>query len=129
MAERDRSTGGEKLGAAVVSATQLRLSYGAHVILDDATLAVHERDKIGVVGRNGCGKSSFMKILAGEEQPDAGEISVKSGLVVGFLSQEFTLREDETVMENIRDGAGGCWMRSSAMRRPTISRPLRARPC
>ena len=99
------SGAGGGLGAAVVSATLLRLSYGAQVILDDATLAVHERDKIGVVGRNGCGKSSFMKILAGEEMPDAGEISVKSGLVVGFLSQEFTLREDETVMENIRDGA------------------------
>jgi ATP-binding cassette subfamily F protein uup len=106
MADNAQSSGGGSgLGAAVVSATQLRLSYGAQVILDEATLAVHERDKIGVVGRNGCGKSSFMKILAGEEQPDAGEISVKSGLVIGFLSQEFTLREDETVMENIRDGA------------------------
>ncbi len=99
------SSGGEKLGASVVSAKDLMLSYGAQVILDGATVAVHEGDKIGLVGRNGCGKSSFMKILAGEEQPDEGDISVKSGLVIGYLSQEFTLREDASVMENIRDGA------------------------
>lgn len=96
---------GGGLGASVVSAKDLKLSYGAQVILDGATVAVHEGDKIGMVGRNGCGKSSFMKILAGEEQPDEGEVSVKSGLVIGYLSQEFTLREDATVADNIRDGA------------------------
>ncbi len=91
---------------AVVSCTDLRLSFGGtELVLDGATLAVHEGEKMGLVGRNGCGKSSFLKILAGVDQPDGGDIARKSGLVTGYLPQEFELREDATVTENIHDGA------------------------
>ena len=92
--------------SALISATGLNLAYGNQVVLEDATLAVHEGDKVGLVGRNGCGKSSFLKILAGVEQPDSGKLATRNELVIGYLSQEFTLRDDATVIENIRDGAG-----------------------
>ena len=91
--------------SALISATELNLAFGNQVVLADATLAIHEGDKVGLVGRNGCGKSSFLKILAGIEQPDSGNLARRNGLVIGYLSQEFTLREDATVIENIRDGA------------------------
>ncbi|NNE91726.1 MAG: ABC-F family ATP-binding cassette domain-containing protein [Verrucomicrobiales bacterium] len=89
----------------ILSATQLRLSFGNQMILDDATMAIHAGDKIGLVGRNGCGKSSFLRIIAEEENADDGHISRSRGLVVGYLPQEFQLEEDATVDENIRAGA------------------------
>ncbi|MCB1099578.1 MAG: ABC-F family ATP-binding cassette domain-containing protein [Verrucomicrobiae bacterium] len=90
---------------ALLSASELVLSYGDHRVLDGATLAVYDNDKIGIVGRNGCGKSTFLKITAGEEHADAGDVSQRNGIVTGYLSQDFTLRENATVVENVRDGA------------------------
>ncbi len=89
----------------VLSATDLCLAYGNQVLLDEASLAIYGRDKVGLVGRNGCGKSSFMKIIAGLEQPDSGKIARANGLVVSYLSQDFTLDDALTVGENILSGA------------------------
>ncbi len=89
----------------ILSATQLSLSYGRSMILDEATLAINAGDKIGLVGRNGCGKSTFLRILAGEEQAEGGHVSRKNGLCTGYLPQEFQLDDSRTVEENIRDGA------------------------
>lgn len=90
---------------AVLSVTDLQLSFGSDPILDGATLAVNEGEKVGLVGRNGCGKSSFLRIVAGEEEADSGTISRRQGLVGGYLPQEFQLDENATVEENIRAGA------------------------
>lgn len=90
---------------AVLSATELNLSFGNDPILDGATLAVYAGEKVGLVGRNGCGKSSFLRIVAGDESADGGNISRKQGLVVGYLPQEFQLNDEATVEDNIRAGA------------------------
>ena len=90
---------------AILSATQLKLSFGNQLILDEATLAIGAGEKIGLVGRNGCGKSSFLRILAEEEKPDDGHISRRQGLVTGYLPQEFEMDEDQSVEANIRAGA------------------------
>jgi ATP-binding cassette subfamily F protein uup len=90
---------------AVLSVTDLQLSFGSDPILDGATLAVNAGEKVGLVGRNGCGKSSFLRIVAGEEEADSGTISRRQGLVAGYLPQEFQLDENATVEENIRAGA------------------------
>ena len=90
---------------AILSASDLSLSFGRHAILDGASLAIYPKEKVGLVGRNGCGKSSFLRIAAGEERPDSGTISRRQGLVVGYLPQEFELDEAATVEANIRAGA------------------------
>lgn len=90
---------------AILSANSLNLAFGGAPILDGATLAIYPGEKVGLVGRNGCGKSSFLRVLAGDEQADSGEISRKQGLVTGYLPQEFQLDEDATVEENVRSGA------------------------
>jgi ABC transport system ATP-binding/permease protein len=90
---------------AVLSASELHLSFGNQAVLDAATLAVYSGEKVGLVGRNGCGKSSFLRIVAGEENADAGTVSRKQGLIIGYLPQEFQLDEDATVEANIRNGA------------------------
>ena len=94
----------EVLGAVSITADELEMSYGEHIILDKATLTIHEGERIGLVGRNGCGKSTFMKILAGVEVADGGEVNRKKGLHVGYLPQEFTLDDSVNVYENILQG-------------------------
>ena len=91
--------------AALISVKDLTLSFGNQHVLAGATLAVEEGERVGLVGRNGCGKSSLLRIIAGAEQPDAGTVSRRAGLVIGWLPQEFSLREDDTVEANVRDGA------------------------
>jgi len=90
--------------SAIFSATQLQLSFGRQAILDGASLAVNAGEKVGLVGRNGCGKSSFLKIIAGEEHPDSGTVSFRQGVAAGYLPQEFALEEEQTVSDNIRSG-------------------------
>ncbi|MBP7949963.1 MAG: ATP-binding cassette domain-containing protein [Verrucomicrobiales bacterium] len=91
--------------AAVVSAKDLCLKFSLQEVLREATFAIEEGEKAALIGRNGSGKSSLMKIIAGLEKPDSGTLSLRQGLVIGHLPQEFSLRDDATVLENVRDGA------------------------
>ncbi|MCK9210557.1 MAG: ATP-binding cassette domain-containing protein [Ignavibacteriaceae bacterium] len=89
----------------ILTAMELEVRFGEQVILDKASLSVHEGDRIGLVGRNGAGKSTFLKVISGILNPDSGEVAKKKNLVTGMLSQEFTLDETKNVHENILDGA------------------------
>jgi ATP-binding cassette subfamily F protein uup len=95
----------EKVTPVILTAKELEVHYGDQVILDKASLSVHEGDRIGLVGRNGAGKSTFLKIISGILLPDSGEVAQRKDLVVSFLSQEFTLNEGKTVYDNVLDGA------------------------
>ena len=89
----------------LLSAKDLRLAYGHQTLLDGITLAVEAGEKVGLVGRNGCGKTSLLKILAGQNAPDSGDISRQRQLRVGYLPQEFELNPELSVHENIAAGA------------------------
>ena len=89
----------------VISAKDLRLQFGLQQVFNDATMSVHEGEKLGLVGRNGSGKTSLMRIIAGVENPDSGTVSRRNGMITGYLAQEFTLDENATVLENVRSGA------------------------
>lgn len=91
--------------SALLSANEIRLSYGYQNLLDGVTLAVAAGEKVGLVGRNGCGKSSLLKILTRQQQADSGEISVRRSLRVGYLPQDFEMDGALTVMETIEQGA------------------------
>ncbi len=97
---------------AILSANGLRLAYGTQELLAGVSLTVAPGEKIGLVGRNGCGKTSLLKILAGAQDPDAGILSTRRGLRVGYLPQEFELDPAQTVFENIENGAADLveWM-------------------
>lgn len=88
----------------IASASEICVKFGAQTVLDGATMAILKGDRIGLVGRNGCGKSTFLKIAAGVEAPDSGSFVTKRDLRVGYLPQEFDLDEDTTVMENVLAG-------------------------
>ena len=95
----------EKVSPVILTAKELEVHYGEQIILDKASLSVHEGDRIGLVGRNGAGKSTFLKIISGILPPDSGDVAKRKDLVISFLSQEFTLMEGKTVYENVLDGA------------------------
>lgn len=85
---------------------QARKAHNDKVILDDVTLSFYPGAKIGVVGPNGMGKSTLLKIMAGKEDVSAGEARLTPGYTVGILEQEPPLNEDKTVIENIRMAFG-----------------------
>ncbi len=89
----------------ILTAMELDVHFGEQIILDKASLSVHEGDRIGLVGRNGAGKSTFLKIISEVMEPDSGNVAKKKELVVGFLTQEFTLDETKNVYENVLIGA------------------------
>jgi len=89
----------------LISAQDLVLNINDRALLDRASLALSAGDRIGLVGRNGAGKSTFMRLLAGEAEADDGVITRRRELVTGYLSQAFELDPDITVIEAARDGA------------------------
>ena len=89
----------------ILSALELEVRFGEQIVLNKASLSVHELDRIGLVGKNGAGKSTFLKIISGLMSADSGEVARKKDLVIGFLSQEFTLDETKNVYENIVSAA------------------------
>lgn len=78
-----------------------RRAHGDKVILDDVTMGFFPGAKIGVVGPNGMGKSTLLKVMAGMEEVTAGEARLSPGYTVGILQQEPPLDEDKTVIQNI----------------------------
>lgn len=89
----------------IIAATDIVVRYGERAILDSATLGIQEGDRIGLVGRNGSGKTTFLKILAGLQSSDSGEVSRRRDLAMSYLPQDFMLDATKNVHENIRDGA------------------------
>jgi ATP-binding cassette ChvD family protein len=82
----------------------VRKSLGDKVVLDNVTLSFLPGAKIGVVGPNGTGKSTLLKIMAGMEQPSNGDVLLAPGSTVGMLAQEPSLSEDKNVLENVQEG-------------------------
>ena len=85
---------------------QARKAHGDKVILDDVTLSFYPGAKIGVVGPNGMGKSTLLKIMAGLEEVSNGDARLTPGYTVGILQQEPPLDDDATVIENMRQAFG-----------------------
>lgn len=89
----------------IIIATDLVVRYNERQVLDGATLAIEESDRIGLVGRNGSGKTTFLRLLAGLQAPDSGTVVRRRDLLVSYLPQDFALDLARSVHENIRAGA------------------------
>ncbi|NMO33448.1 energy-dependent translational throttle protein EttA [Streptomyces sp. GMY01] len=91
----------------VYTMRKARMAHGDKVVLDDVTLAVLPGAKIGVVGPNGMGKSTVLRIMAGLERPTGGDAFAAPGASVGILEQEPRLDDEATVAENVEQGVVG----------------------
>ena len=83
--------------AHLLGAEALHLEFPTKVVFDGVSLGVDEGDRIGIVGRNGDGKSSLLAMLAGRREPDSGRVTLRGGVRVGMLDQADVLDDDETV--------------------------------
>jgi ATPase subunit of ABC transporter with duplicated ATPase domains len=84
----------------------LEKMYGGHLVFDDINFTVKSGEKIGFIGANGCGKTTLMRILAGEETADNGEIFRRKGLKCGYLAQMPSYPQDVTVKEVLMEAFG-----------------------
>ena len=83
------------------TAEHLYKNYGMKQLLNDVSLYLNERDKLGIVGINGTGKSTLLKILAGAEEPDEGTITRSPNIQISYLSQNPSMNDDFTVLEQV----------------------------
>ncbi len=80
---------------------ELTKSYGDRMLFDSITFGVNEGDKIGVIAKNGTGKSTLLRLLSGAEAPDSGKITYRNDLRVGFLEQNPKFNSKLTIVENL----------------------------
>ena len=83
--------------AHLLGAESLHLEFPTKVVFDSVTLGIAEGDRIGIVGRNGDGKSSLLAMIAGRLEPDAGKVTVRGGTRIGVVDQQDTLDDNQTV--------------------------------
>ncbi|MDB5914594.1 MAG: putative transporter, ATP-binding component with duplicated domain [Ramlibacter sp.] len=89
---------------ALITLADAQLAFGHVALLDHADFSLETGERVGLIGRNGTGKSSMLRILAGFDRPDDGEIQRQQGLHVAFVAQEPQLEDDATVFESVRAG-------------------------
>lgn len=82
----------------------LTKSYGDRLLFDSVTFGVNEGDKIGLIAKNGTGKSTLLRILSGAEAPDSGSVTFRNGLRVGFLAQLPEFIPGKSIFDNLLDG-------------------------
>lgn len=90
----------------VLAAENISKSYGERALLSDVTLQINQGDKIGLIGVNGTGKSTLLRLLAGEEAPDSGSIFCQPGHRAAYLPQNPVFAPEDTVLEHVLRGAG-----------------------
>ena len=84
-----------------ITVSNLSKAYGNHVLFNKAKVTISNNQKIGLVGRNGAGKTTFIRILTNEETPDSGEVILHPGVSIGYLKQQDSFFEDESVLNYI----------------------------
>ncbi|MEK4117195.1 ABC-F family ATP-binding cassette domain-containing protein [Paenibacillus sp. FSL W8-0919] len=88
----------------ILTVEQLTKSYGEKILFQDASFGMEDGDKIGIIGVNGTGKSTFLRVIAGLEPPDSGKISIGGRIRVRYLSQNPEFAPDNTVLQQVFEG-------------------------
>lgn len=88
----------------ILTVEQVTKSYGDKILFQDASFGMEDQDKIGIIGVNGTGKSTFMRVIAGLEPPDAGKISMGNRIRVRYLAQNPEFDPDNTVLQQVFEG-------------------------
>ena len=85
----------------------LSLAFGDNPLLDEVSLTIHKGERIGILGQNGAGKSTFMKVLLGQILPDSGELWRADNIKVAYLDQNLPEQDDQTIYDYIANGLEG----------------------
>lgn len=88
----------------ILTVEQVTKSYGDKILFQDASFGMEDQDKIGIIGVNGTGKSTFLRVIAGIEPPDSGKISMGNRIRVRYLAQNPEFDPDKTVLQQVFEG-------------------------
>ena len=91
----------------ILSLENVSKNYSLKPLFEGVTIGLEDTDKIGIIGANGSGKTTFLRVLAGTETPDTGKITRANGKTLAYLSQNPTINEDATVLETIFASSSG----------------------
>ncbi len=86
----------------MVSIQNLCVEFSARPLLDDISYVINRKDKIALVGKNGAGKSTMLKIIAGLQKPTSGHVSVPQDITIGYLPQQMQTSDTVTLVEEVR---------------------------
>lgn len=93
-----------RIGGNILELKKVRKSYGDKLILDGFDYSFKKGERIGMIGKNGVGKTTFLNIITGNEQPDSGKVNLGDTIVYGYYSQAgITLKDDKRVIEVVKD--------------------------
>lgn len=95
---------GPRLGDKVIDAVNISKAYGDKVLFEDLSFSIPQGAIVGIIGGNGAGKSTLFRMIAGEEQPDSGEIELGSTVQLAYVNQSREIDGNKTVYEEISDG-------------------------
>ncbi len=86
----------------ILTVSNLEKSFGTDLLFQGVTFSIAAGQKLGLVGRNGCGKTTLLRILLGQELPDVGKVSLAAGRRLGYLRQEAPVHPEHTIMEEVQ---------------------------
>ena len=92
---------------ALITLLDAQLAFGHVALLDHADFSLETQERVGLIGRNGTGKSSLLKILGGMDKPDDGTLQVQNGTRIAYVAQEPQLNADATIFEAVKSGLAG----------------------
>ena len=90
----------------MVNLSNIRVAYGERILFQNSSILIRPLDKIGLVGPNGSGKTTIFRLIAGEEHPDEGTVSIDPGVVVGYFSQDVGEMKGKSALDEVLEGAG-----------------------
>ena len=83
----------------MISIEGLSVEFGGNPLFDDITYVINKKDRIALVGKNGAGKSTMLKIIAGLQQPTSGTVNIPKDMTIGYLPQQMQISDSRTVMK------------------------------
>ena len=83
----------------MISIQGLKVEFGSQVLFENINYVINKRDKVALVGKNGAGKSTMLKIIAGEQQPTSGVVARQADITIGYLPQQMRLKDEHTVKQ------------------------------
>ena len=87
----------------MISVQNLSVEFSAKSLFDNINYVINRRDRIALVGKNGAGKSTMLKIIAGLQRPTSGQVAVPADTTIGYLPQQMKLTDTRTVVEEVRE--------------------------